>query len=569
MRLLDWVVLVGSLTSIIAYGLYRGRGSNTVDRYLLGGKSMPWYAMALSIMATQASAITFISTTGQSYVDGMRFVQFYFGLPLAMVVLCATAVPIFHRAKVYTAYEYLEHRFDAKTRALASLIFLMQRGLSVGLTFYAPAIVLSVIFGWPDRLTTLIIGVTVVVYTVTGGIRTVTWTDVQQMLIILFGLLVALITIVHMLPRQVSLLDAMSLAGSAGKLNAVNFHFDWNDRYNLWSGLIGGMFLALSYFGCDQSQVQRYLTGKSIAQSKLSLLFTAVAKIPMQFFILFIGAMVFVFYIFEPPPLIFQRIEYDRLRSGEVRTQYEPIAARYRDAFTRRKQAALDIVAARHGGDPRGQSDALSRYRQALKDVDGARSQGASLVAATGGERGFKDTNYIFLSFVTRYLPAGIVGLVIAVILAATMSSSSGEINSLATVSIVDIYKRHFRKGASDHHYLTASRVATAFWGAYAVAFAGFGKNLGSLIEAVNIVGSLFYGSLLGVFTLAFFFKRVTGTGAFCGMLAGEAAIFAAFSFTGISFLWYNVIGCVVVIVTATAVSFFSPAASATPGTAS
>jgi Na+/proline symporter len=498
----------------------------------------------------------------------MRFVQFYFGLPLAMVVLCATAVPIFHRAKVYTAYEYLEQRFDAKTRALASLIFLMQRGLSVGLTFYAPAIVLSVIFGWPDRLTTLIIGVTVVVYTVTGGIRTVTWTDVQQMLIILFGLFVALITIIHMLPRQVSLLDAMSLAGSAGKLNAVNFHFDWNDRYNLWSGLIGGMFLALSYFGCDQSQVQRYLTGKSIAQSKLSLLFTAVAKIPMQFFILFIGAMVFVFYIFEPPPLIFQRIEYDRIRSGEVRAQYEPIAARYQDAFARRKRAALDIVAARHGGDPGGEADALGRYRQALKDVDGARSQGASLVAATGGEKSFRDTNYIFLSFVTRYLPAGIVGLVIAVILAATMSSSSGEINSLATVSIVDIYKRHIRKGASDHHYLTASRVATAFWGAYAVAFAGFGKNLGSLIEAVNIVGSLFYGSLLGVFTLAFFFRRVTGTGAFCGMLAGEAAIFAAFSFTGISFLWYNVIGCVVVIVTATAVSFLTPTASATPDTA-
>jgi SSS family solute:Na+ symporter len=568
MRLLDWVVLVGSLTCIIAYGLYRGRGSNTVDRYLLGGKSMPWYAMALSIMATQASAITFISTTGQSYVDGMRFVQFYFGLPLAMVVLCATAVPIFHRAKVYTAYEYLEHRFDAKTRALASLIFLMQRGLSVGLTFYAPAIVLSVIFGWPDRLTTLIIGVTVVVYTVTGGIRTVTWTDVQQMLIILLGLLVALITIVHMLPRQVSLLDAMHLAGSAGKLNAVNFHFDWNDRYNLWSGLIGGMFLALSYFGCDQSQVQRYLTGKSIAQSKLSLLFTAVAKIPMQFFILFIGAMVFVFYVFEPPPLIFQRIEYDRIRSGEVRAQYEPIAARYQDAFARRKQAALDIVAARHGGDPGGEADALGRYRQALKDVDSARNQGASLVAATGGEKSFKDTNYIFLSFVTRYLPAGIVGLVIAVILAATMSSSSGEINSLATVSVVDIYKRHLRKGASDHHYLTASRVATAFWGAYAVAFAGFGKNLGSLIEAVNIVGSLFYGSLLGVFTLAFFFKRVTGTGAFCGMLAGEAAIFTAFLFTGISFLWYNVIGCAVVIATGTAVSFFFPIPSATPDTA-
>jgi Na+/proline symporter len=523
--------------------------------------------MALSIMATQASAITFISTTGQSYVDGMRFVQFYFGLPLAMVVLCATAVPIFHRAKVYTAYEYLERRFDAKTRALASVIFLMQRGLSVGITFYAPALVLSVIFGWPDRLTTLIIGITVVVYTVTGGIRTVTWTDVQQMVIIFFGLLVALVTIISMLPHQVSLLDAVHLAGSAGKLNAVTFRFDWNDRYNLWSGLIGGMFLALSYFGCDQSQVQRYLTGKSIAQSKLSLLFTAVAKIPMQFFILFIGAMVFVFYIFEQPPLIFQRAEYDRIRSGEVRTRYEPIAARYQDAYARRKRAALDIVTARHDRDRPGEADALGRYQRALKDVDAARSQGAGLVAATGGEKDFKDTNFIFLSFVTRYLPAGIVGLVIAVILAATMSSSSGEINSLATVSVVDIYKRHFRKGASDHHYLTASRVATAFWGACAVAFAGFGKNLGSLIEAVNTIGSLFYGSLLGVFVLAFFFKRVSGTGAFCGMLAGEAAICVAW-FSGIAYLWYNVIGCVMVVATAVTVSFFFPAASARPDTA-
>ena len=564
MRPLDWVVLVGSLASIIAYGLYRGRGSNTVNRYLLAGKTMPWYAMALSIMATQASAITFISTTGQSYVDGMRFVQFYFGMPLAMVALSATVVPIFHRANVYTAYEYLENRFDAKTRALASVIFLMQRGLSVGLTFYAPAIVLSIIFGWPDRVTTLIIGITVVLYTVTGGIRTVTWTDVQQMLIILFGLVVALVMIVVLLPRQVSFLDAMHLAGSAGKLNAVTFNFDWNDRYNLWSGLIGGMFLALSYFGCDQSQVQRYLTGKSIAQSKLSLLFTAMAKIPMQFFILFIGAMVFVFYIFEPAPLVFQRVEYNRIRQPELRARYEPIAARYQDAVARRKAEALAIVEARHQHNARAEREAIAGYRRAQQEVDAARRQGASLVESTGGEKGFRDTNYIFLSFVTKYLPTGIVGLVIAVILAATMSSSSGEINSLATVSVVDIYKRHFRKQATDHHYLTASRVATAFWGAYAVAFAGLGKHLGSLIEAVNIVGSLFYGSLLGVFVLAFFFKRVTGTGAFVGMIAGEAAIFAAFLFTGISFLWYNVIGCLVVIATGMAVSFVSPAASAT-----
>ena len=561
MRPLDWVVLVGSLASIIAYGLYRGRGSNTVDRYLLAGKTMPWYAMALSIMATQASAITFISTTGQSYVDGMRFVQFYFGMPLAMVVLSATVVPVFHHARVYTAYEYLENRFDAKTRALASLIFLMQRGLSVGLTFYAPAIVLSVIFGWPDRVTTLIIGVTVVVYTVTGGIRTVTWTDVQQMLVIFFGLVVALAMIVLLLPKQVSFLDAVHLAGSAGKLNAVTFNFNWDDRYNLWSGLIGGMFLALSYFGCDQSQVQRYLTGRSIAQSKLSLLFTAMAKIPMQFFILFIGAMVFVFYIFEPPPLVFQRAEYQRIQQPALHARYAPIAARYQDAFARRKADALAIVAARHAGDTRAENEAIAAYRRAGQDVDAARLQGANLVEATGGEKGFRDTNYIFLSFVTKYLPAGIVGLVIAVILAATMSSSSGEINSLATVSVVDIYKRHFRKDATDHHYLTASRVATAFWGAYAVAFAGFGKHLGSLIEAVNIVGSLFYGSLLGVFVLAFFFRRVSGTGAFVGMLAGEAAIFAAFLFTGISFLWYNVIGCLVVIAAGLAVSYVRPAA--------
>ncbi len=379
------------------------------------------------------------------------------------------------------------------------------------------------------------------------------------MIIIFFGLVVALVMIIVLLPPQVSFLDAVYLAGAAGKLNAVNFHFDWNDRYNLWSGLIGGMFLALSYFGCDQSQVQRYLTGKSIAQSKLSLLFTAVAKIPMQFFILFIGAMVFVFYIFEPAPLVFQRAEYQRIQQPELRGRYEPIAARYQDAIARRKTEALALVEARHAGDQRGESAAISGYRQAQRDVDTARGQGATLVAASGGEKGFRDTNYIFLSFVTKYLPVGIVGLVIAVILAATMSSSSGEINSLATVSVVDLYKRHFRKGATDAHYLKASRVATAFWGAYAVAFAGLGRHLGSLIEAVNIVGSLFYGSLLGVFVLAFFFKRVNGTGAFVGMIAGEAAIFAAFLFTGISYLWFNVIGCLVVIGTALAVSYASP----------
>ena len=555
MRPLDWLVLIGTLGGIVLYGLYKGRGSDTVNKYLLAGKTMPWYAMALSIMATQASAITFISTTGQAYVDGMRFVQFYFGLPLAMVIICATAVPLFHRANVYTAYEYLERRFDAKTRALASAVFLIQRGLSVGLSLYAPAIVLAVIFGWPDRLTTMAMGVLITIYTATGGIKAVTWTDVQQMVIILFGLLVGFVLIIRMLPAGISFTDAVYLAGAVGKLNAVDLKFDLANRYNLWSGLIGGAFLALSYFGCDQSQVQRYLTGKSIAQSKLSLLFTAMAKIPMQFFILFVGAMVFVFFLFERPPLLFQKLAMQELQSQN--TRFSPIETRFEQAFERRKEAALNLTEARRRHDGTRRTESLGQFIQAQSEINEARAQGASLYLSTHAEKGFNDTNYIFLSFVTRYLPAGVVGLLIAVIFAAAMSSSSGEVNSLATVTVIDIYKRHVHPHAPDHHYLWASRLATAFWAAYAVFFAQYAKKLGSLIEAVNMVGSLFYGTLLGVFVLAFWFRRVTGTGAFLGMLAGEAAILAAFGFTNISFLWYNVIGCVVVVVTGVAVSSF------------
>jgi Na+/proline symporter len=492
-------------------------------------------------------------------------VQFYFGLPVAMVMLSATVVPIFHRTRVYTAYEYLEQRFDARTRALASCVFLVQRGLSAALTLYAPAIVLSVIFGWRGQVTTLVMGATVILYTVLGGIRTVTWTDVQQMIIIFFGLLVALCTVILLLPANVSVLDAVHLAGAVGKLNTVDLHFDPANRYNIWSGLIGGMFLFLSYFGCDQSQVQRYLTGRSIAQSKLSLLFNAIAKIPMQFFILFIGAMVFVFYIFTEPPLLFQQSELRRISA--LRDGYHPIAARYRQAFDARRQAALDLVEARHGRDPALRDRSLARYRQAQREMDLARQQGARLVESSGGEKEFNDTNYIFLSFVTHYLPAGIVGLVIAVIFAAAMSASSGEINSLATVTVVDIYRRHIHTSGSDRHYLNASRIATAFWGIYAVSFAGLGEKLGvSLIEAVNVVGSLFYGSLLGVFVLAFFFPRVRGAGACLGMLAGEAAVFSAWWFTSISFLWYNVVGCVVVVITALLVTWLVPSTFALPG---
>ncbi len=546
------------LLFIVSYGLYRGRGSSTVDKYLLAGKTMPWYAMGLSIMATQASAITFISTTGQSYIDGMRFVQFYFGLPLAMIIISATAVPIFHRANVYTAYEYLEQRFDAKTRAIVSAIFLIQRGLAAGLSLYAPSVVLSVILGLPDRLTTILMGLLVISYTALGGIKAVTWADVQQMMLIFCALILSLFMAVHLMPGSVSFSDAVSLAGAAGKLNAVNLHFDWNDRYNVWSGLIGGMFLMLAYFGCDQSQVQRYLTGKSIAQSRLSLIFNAMAKVPMQAFILFIGAMVFVFFNFEKPPVLFQPVE---LKSVESRAGFTDVQSRFNDAFERRKTAAEQFIGATRAHDEGRKQASLAQYRTAHADFLKAHADGEKLVG-----KGFNDTNYIFLSFVTRYLPAGVVGLIIAVIFSAAMSSTSGEINSLATVTVIDIYKRHISKAGSDRHYLIASRLATVFWGLYAIGFAQFGKNFGALIEAVNMVGSLFYGGLLGVFVLAFGFKHVGANGAFYGVLIGEAAIFATALLTNISFLWFNVIGAVVVVASGLAITQFNRSGNLPPG---
>ncbi len=554
MRPADWLVLCGALAYVVLYGLWRGRGSPNVNSYLLAGRAMPWHAMALSIMATQASAVTFISTTGQSYVDGMRFVQFYFGLPLAMVILSLTAVPLFHRARVFTAYQYLEKRFDTRTRALVSAIFLIQRGLALGISLYAPAVVLTVIFGWPDWLTTLIMGGVAVTFTTMGGAKAIAWSHFQQMLVMTFGLMAALACAVLLLPSHVSFPDALSLAGAAGRLNAVTLHFDWNDRYNLWSGLLGGMFLALAYFGTDQSQVQRYLTGRSIAQSRLSLLFNAVAKVPMQFFILFIGAMVFVFYIYQKPPIIFESTELRKLDAPAVAPAYQEVARKYDAAFEQRKAAADRIVAARRQGDPVLRQEALAEYGGAQHDLDAARRESFSLVEQAGGKK-VNDTNYIFLTFVTHYLPAGLVGLVLAVILGATMSSISSEMNSLATVSVIDIYQRHVRASGTERHFVSACRAATLFWGAYAVISAQYVKRMGSLIEAVNVLGSFFYGGMLGVFVLAFFFPRVRARGAFWGVLAGETAIFACWYFTNLAFLWYNVVGCVVVVLTGVLVS--------------
>ncbi|HEY3936189.1 MAG TPA: sodium:solute symporter [Bryobacteraceae bacterium] len=559
MRTLDWVILFAWLTSLVSYGLYRGRGSNTTSKYLLAGKTMPWYAMGLSILATQASAITFISTTGQGYVDGMRFVQFYFGLPIAMVILSATAVPIFHRAKVYTAYEYLEQRFDAKTRTLASIVFLIQRGLAAGIGLYAPAVALSDVLGWSDRWITVIIGALVIVYTASGGIKALTWADVQQMTMIFVALVTSLVVVLHALPHSVSFLDALHLAGAAGRLNIVDLRFDLSDRYNLWSGLIGGAFLALAYFGCDQSQVQRYLTGKSIAQSRLSLIFTAAVKIPMQLFILFIGAMVFVLSLFVPSPIIFHPVEAAR---AERTPTWQATQAGYQRAFEQRRQAAYRLSGAFH--EPARERDqALASFRHAQSALTESRQKGLDIVSTLHGGEKFDDTNYIFLTFVKSYLPVGLVGLVIGVIFSASMGSTSGEINSLATVSVIDIYRRYLARDRTEGHYLVASRLFTVFWGAFAIAFAALGaRGFGALIERVNIVGSLFYGGLLGVFVLAFFCKQVGGTAAFWGVLAGEAAIFSAALFTSVSFLWYNVIGCLVVVATGLLLARLTPAPS-------
>jgi SSS family transporter len=551
MRTADWLVLVASLIGVVAYGLHKSKGSQTTEGYLLGGKSMRWFVIGLSIMATQASAITFIGTTGQGYSDGLRFVQFYFGLPIAMVVICAVAAPVFHRSGVYTAYEFLEKRFDKKTRTLASAVFLVQRGLGVGIALYAPAVVMAVIFNWPETATILLMAVIVVGYTVIGGIKAVMWTDAQQMLVMFLGLVAAFFAAVYGLPSEVSFGDALRLAGEAGRLQAINLELNFDDRYNLWSGLIGGSFLALAYFGTDQSQVQRYLTARSLRDSRFSLLFNAVVKVPLQFVILLTGAMVFVFFLFIQPPALFNPAIASTVEA-EASQELAVVQQRYDDAFQQRREAALDLVSV----DGASQRDA---YLSAQQAVDSARNQAVALAERTTGAP-YNDTNYVFLIFVTRHLPPGIVGLIIAAIFAAAMSTISAELNSLATVSIIDHYQRYIRRGAADRHYALASRAATAFWGVYAAVFATFAGQLGSLIEAVNIVGSLFYGAMLGVFILAFAPWKTSGDGAFLGILCGLIAVSATQVFSDVTFLWFNVIGAVVTVSVGQAVSRLIPA---------
>lgn len=553
MRILDWLVLIVSLVGIVGYGLYKARGSNTMQSYLLAGKTMRWWVIGLSIMATQASAITFIGTTGQGYADGIRFVQFYFGLPIAMVIIAAIAVPFFHRSGVYTAYQYLEQRFDPKTRTLASIVFLIQRGLGVGLALYAPAVVLSVILGWPESDTVWAMGVLVVLYTVIGGIKAVMWTDAQQMMVMLAGILVAFAAAVIGLPSEVSFADGLYLSGVSGKLRAVDLSFDWQNRYNIWSGIIGGTFLALAYFGTDQSQVQRYLTGRSIVHMRFSLLFNSVVKVPLQFVILLTGAMVFSFFLFEQPPLLFNDVDRQRIEES-ANPAFTAVEQRYNEAFAERREAARGLIETRTAA-------AQQRFREADQTLQETRRDAIALVEEQKGET-YNDTNYIFLTFVMQHLPVGIVGLIIAAVFAAAMSTISAELNSLATATVVDHYQRYLFKGRQDAHYALVARFATAFWGIYATTFASFGGQLGSLIEAVNIVGSLFYGSMLGVFVLAFAPWRSNGHGAFAGMLAGLAAVAWTSQNTSISFLWYNLVGCIVAVIAGLLVSRMFPAAS-------
>jgi Na+/proline symporter len=548
MRPLDWIVLSSFLAFVAAYGVWKTRGKKDIQGYFLAGKATPWYIITISIMATQASAVTFLSTPGQAYVDGMRFVQFYFGLPVAMVILSITAVPIYHKLKVFTAYEFLEQRFDLKNRTLGSILFLIQRGLAAGFTILAPALIISVILGWDFRLTIFLVGGLVILYTAAGGTEAVYKTHLLQLSIVTVGMGAALYMVFQRLPPDISFGNALQVAGKLGRLNVVNFAFDWKDRYNFWSGLIGGAFVALAYFGTDQSQVQRYLTGRSIGQSRLGLLANGVVKVPMQFIILFIGAMIFVFYQFVTPPLFFNPVE-----TAEVkRSPYGEAYTRLETDFSRlnvEKQGQLrDMLGAMDAGKPEEVEEIAGRLKQTRESEAAIREDAIALIKKQDPLAETNDTNYIFLSFVTRFLPAGLVGLILAAILSASMSASASELNALASVTVIDIYKRLGKRNATDRHDLLVSRLATAFWGFYAIAFAQFANHLGSLIEAVNIMGSLFYGTILGIFLIAFYFKRIGGNATFVAAIVAELTVLACYLFTPIPYLWFNVIGCVFLI---------------------
>ena len=533
---------------IVFYGAWKTRKTKDVDDYLRTGKSSSWWVVALSIMATQASAITFLSTPGQAYVDGMRFVQFYLGLPIAMIILSITAVPIYSKLNVYTAYEYLEKRFDLKNRVLGSVLFLSQRGLAAGFTIYAPALILSVILGWELNITIILIGIMVIIYTSIGGTNAVNKTHILQISIITVGMFAAFFMIYIMLPKDISVIDAAYIAGKMGKLNAIDFSFNLNDRYTFWSGIIGGTFLMLSYFGTDQSQVARYLAAKNITQSRMGLLVNGLVKIPMQFIILFIGAMVFVFFQFVTPPLFFNPVETEKVKSGSFSKEYSQLENEFEILQNQKREKLRAMLDESSRSSLSSSEDAKNDLNKISMREQELKAGAKEIIKKNNPNADTNDTNYIFITYIVNYLPIGLIGLLLAAIIAASMSSTSAELNSLASTSLIDIYKRLINKNGSDTHYLKFSKYATIGWGIYAIIFALLASELGSLIEAVNILGSLVYGTILGIFLVAFYTKKISGNSVFISAIIAEAVVLYCFLFTSIPFLWYNVIGCLVVV---------------------
>ena len=536
MHWINWVIVVVYLLVVVVDGLRRTRGTTSIEGYFLASRRLPWWAVGLSVMATQLSAITLIGTTGQGATDGLRFVQFYFGLPVAMVLLGVTLVPFLHGAKVYTAYEYLERRFDARTRSLTSFLFLLSRGMSAGTIIAAPSVVLSAIFGWDLTWCVLLIGVPTIVYTVLGGVEAVAWADVKQMVVIVGALLALVAVLVWRLP--VPLDDAFRLAGATGRLRVFDFSFSLTETYTFWSGILGGTFLMLSYFGTDQSQVQRYLAARSVDEARSSLLMSAYWKIPLQALILIIGVLVFLFYTFAPSPMLFNP-RHDGILRERQPAVYAELESRHAAALAGREQAAREAAAAPGGGS-------LATFKAQNDALETVRKDALAAAAVASGESA-RDVNYIIPRFVLDNLPLGFAGVFLAAVLAAAMSSIAAELNSLATATVVDFYQRWYRKEDTDLHFLTVGRIATALWGVFAMVVATYAATLGSLIEVVNRFGSFFYGSILGVFLLAMV-KRATALGAFAGLIAGMSAVAAvSFGLPTVSFLWHNVIGAVVV----------------------
>ena len=553
----DWIVMCGFIGFVVIYGTWKSRNVSDIDTYLRAGRTSRWWLVALSIMATQASAITFLSTPGQAYVDGMRFLQFYLGLPIAMIILSITAVPLYNKLNVFTAYEFLEKRFDLKNRMLGSALFLTQRGLAAGFTIYAPSLILSVLLGWEMNFTIIIVGVMVILYTTVGGTVAVNKTHFLQMIIVTVGMFAAFFVLMSLLPEDVSFIDAAYVAGKMGKLNAIDFTFDLSNRYTFWSGIIGGTFLMLSYFGTDQSQVQRYLAGSSIKQSRLALLTNGLVKVPMQFIILFIGAMVFVFFQFVTPPLFFNPVEEAKVKSGVYGLEYLEIEQEYSELHLIKQDELKELITSIHSGDNEQVNSKTQNIVENQKRADELKSQAIEIIKKSDPKADSNDTNYIFLTFIINFLPIGFVGLLIAAILSASMSSTSAELNALASTTVIDFYKRLIKKDADDKKYLKVSKLATVFWGIYAIVFALFAKELGSLVEAVNILGSLVYGTILGIFLTAFYMKKVSGTPTFIAAVIAELLIIYCYLFTDIPFLWYNVIGCLIVVVGAFLLSKF------------